>query len=150
MKWLVLIHVLSAIVGVGPTFFAHVLLRRKQSIAELRQSLALGKKLEFFPKIGGTLAVLTGLALILIEDYGQFTQLWLIGSLILYVIIQVIVVGVAAPRSKKLAAWVFDPGNAKAESLPAAQLSLLSQVNGWFYAASGCGLLLFIFMILKP
>jgi uncharacterized membrane protein len=39
MKILVLIHVLSAIIGVGPTFFAHVLLRKKQTLEELRMSL---------------------------------------------------------------------------------------------------------------
>ncbi|MFC0274083.1 hypothetical protein ACFFIX_22300 [Metabacillus herbersteinensis] len=36
IKVLVLIHVLSAIIGVGPTFFAHVLTRKKQSVEQLR------------------------------------------------------------------------------------------------------------------
>lgn len=150
MKWLVLIHVLSAVIGVGPTFFGHVLLRRSQSLPDLRANLKLGKYLEFFPKIGGSIAVLSGLALILIGDYGSFGQLWLYGSLVLYVLIQVVVIALVTPQQKKLANWVLDPANAQASELPAEQRSLLGKVSNLYYFASAMGTLLFIFMIVKP
>ncbi|WP_135557085.1 DUF2269 family protein [Paenibacillus cymbidii] len=150
MKWLVLVHVLSSIIGVGPTFFAHVLLRRSQTLPELRSSLAMNKKLELFPKVGGSLAVLSGLALFFAGEYGKFTQMWLLGSLILYVIIQIIVIAIITPRANRLSAWVFDPHNAAAAALPAEQSSLHAQVNRLFYAATACGVLLFSFMIMKP
>lgn len=150
MKFLILIHVLSAIVGVGPTFFGHVLLRRNQSPQELRHSIRVLKRLELFPKIGGSLAVLTGIALLLAQDYGKITQLWLIGSIILYVLIQIVVVGIAAPHSKRLAQWVLDPANEAVPALPGEQSQLLARVSNWFYAASALGVTLFIFMIVKP
>lgn len=151
MKFLVLIHVLSAIIGVGPTFFAHVLYRKNQSVNELRQSMKLAAVLEFFPKIGGTVAVLSGLLLIWLSDYGAFTQLWLIGSLILYVLIQIVVIALATPPAKQLAKWLVDPANRSIqEELPEAPKKLLLRVNGLFYVASGMGTLLFILMILKP
>lgn len=150
MKVLVLIHVLSAIIGVGPTYFAHVLLRKNQKLDELRSSLRVGVRLEIFPKIGGTLAVLTGLLLIWLGDYGSFMQIWLFGSLIAYLLIQVIAVGFATPYQKKLAGWVLDPANQKASSLPAEQLIQWVKARNYFYGASAIGLILFIFMIVKP
>jgi hypothetical protein len=75
LKLLVLLHILSAIIGVVPTFFGHVILRRKQSLDELRSSLRVGRRLEAFPKIGGSIAVLSGLLFIWLGDYGSFMQL---------------------------------------------------------------------------
>jgi hypothetical protein len=69
---ILILNVLSAIIGVGPTFFGHVLTRKKQSVQELRFSLNLWKYLEFFPKIGGTIAVLSGFILIITGNYDHF------------------------------------------------------------------------------
>ncbi|WP_274365964.1 DUF2269 family protein [Paenibacillus thermotolerans] len=150
MKWLVLIHVLSAIIGVGPTFFSHILLREKQSLSELKHSLSLMKKLEFFPKIGGSLAVLTGLALILLNNYGTFLQTWLIGSLILYILIQIVAAGLLPPRVKKIAA-IVEQHDGSAELQDNAEFRRnWSFVNRWMYVATGLGTILFIFMIVKP
>lgn len=104
--------------------------------------------LELFPKIGGTLAVLTGIALILLGDYGAFTQIWLIGSLVIYILIQILVVAIITPQAKRLAKWVQDPANQSVKELPQPQRSLLIKVNRLFYGALGT--LLFIFMIMKP
>lgn len=151
MKWLVLVHVLSAIIGVGPVFFSHVLFRKNQTTNELKHSLALMKKLEYFPKIGGSLAVLTGLTLILLNDYGPFFQTtWLIGSLILYICIQIVAAGFIPPRVKKLAEFLSKhdgDGNVNEDSDFRTNWSF---VNRWMYVASGLGTILFIFMILKP
>ncbi|SDN30338.1 Predicted integral membrane protein [Paenibacillus sp. yr247] len=150
MKFLILIHVLSAIIGVGPTYFAHVLLRKNQTLDELRSSLRVGGRLEVFPKIGGTLAVLTGLLLIWLGDYGTFMQTWLFGSLVAYILIQIIAIGFATPNQKKLESWVLDPVNQTATSLPAEQLIQWIKARNYFYGASAIGLILFIFMIVKP
>lgn len=150
MKFLVLIHVLSAIIGVGPTFFSHVLYRKSQTVNELRQSVKLAGWLEFFPKIGGTIAVLSGLLLIWIGEYGKITQLWLLGSIVLYVLIQIVVIAFATPPAKQLNKWLQDPANRSIqETLPEEPKKLLSKVNGLFYVASGMGTLLFIFMIVQ-
>ncbi|MBB6674100.1 DUF2269 family protein [Cohnella nanjingensis] len=150
MKWLVLVHILSAILGVGPVFFSHVLLGPRQSANELRHSIRLFKTLELFPKIGGSLAVLTGLALVFIGDYGRFMQLWIFGSLVLYILIQIIVIGFVAPAAKQLSTWLNDPSNRKADALPPEQQAFWMRANKLFWMASTLGTLLFAFMIMKP
>lgn len=150
MEWLVLLHVLSAIIGIGPTYFSGVLLRSGQGLGTLRHNLALAKTLSNFPKIGGTVAVLSGLALVWLGNYGPLTQLWLLGSLALYVLIQVVVVGYAAPRTGRLASWASSPAGAGVGTLPPAQAALLGQIGGAHLLAGLLGVALFVLMILKP
>lgn len=150
MKWLILIHVLSAIIGVGPTFFGHVLLRKKQSYEELKNSLIVSKKLEYFPKIGGTIAVITGFILFYVGNYGSFMQLWLIGSLVLYVLIQITVIFFVTPLAQKLSEWVFHPDHKTVLSLPDEQQRWHLKANRYYWLASTLGIILFVFMILRP
>ncbi|NOU91926.1 DUF2269 family protein [Paenibacillus sp. LMG 31456] len=150
MKWLVLIHVLSAVIGVGPTFFGHVLVRNNQTLEQLRHSMKLARLLDFFPKIGGSIAVISGILLITLGNYGSYTQMWILGSLILYVLIQIVVIGFVAPAQKRVAQWVFDATNLSKIELPQEQRGNLSRANTMLYAASAMGLVLFVFMIIKP
>lgn len=106
--------------------------------------------LDFFPKIGGTIAVLSGLSLIWLGEYGSFMQLWLIGSLILYVIIEIIVIGIVGPNSKKLMNWLIEPGNQNAATLPDEVKGYFSKARNYLWLATALGLVLFIFMIMKP
>jgi uncharacterized membrane protein len=107
--------------------------------------------LTYFPKIGGTLAVLTGITLVIVGNYGSFlTTLWLIGSLILYIIIQIVVIAIIDPKTKKLGAWIFAEENQTAVNLPDEQTQQLNSINKLYYIASSLGALLFIFMIWKP
>lgn len=150
LKFLILTHVLSAIIGIGPTFFAHVLLRKNQDAVQLRQTMALSHSLNYFPKIGGTLAVLTGLLLVFLGDYGSFLTFWILGAIILYVIVEVLVIGFIDPKAKKLAAWVFDENNKDAVDLPIEQNQLLSKISNQFWVATVLGILIFVLMIWKP
>lgn len=150
VKLLILIHVLSAIIGVGPTFYGHVLVRKGQSVMRLRNSMDYGKSLEYFPKIGGTIALLTGIILVIVGNYGSFMQLWLVGSLLVYVYIQVLVIGFIAPKQKQLGNWLFNPENVEIKQLPDTQLRLYHKVNRLYWAASTGGVLLFALMIVRP
>jgi uncharacterized membrane protein len=150
MKYLILVHVLSAIIGIGPTYFGHVLLRQNQSLEELRASLKIAGKLELFPKIGGSIALITGLILVFIGDYGTFAQLWIISSLVAYVLIQVVVIGVIMPRQKKLSAWVLDITNRNKPTFPEEQRTQFIQISKLYYVPSALGVILFIMMILRP
>ncbi|PGS53674.1 DUF2269 family protein [Bacillus sp. AFS041924] len=150
MKILMLIHVLSAIIGVGPTFFGHVLTRSNQTVEDLRMSYRFFKYLEMFPKIGGSLAVISGLTLYFLGNYGSFTQLWLIGSLVLYILIQIVVIGLIAPKQKRIENWLFDEKQKDVNELDQDIVKAQNHVNKLFYFASFMGVVLFIFMILKP
>jgi hypothetical protein len=150
MKWLVLIHVLSAIIGIGPTYAFHIIFRKNQSVQELRSSFKTGAILELFPKIFGSLAVVSGLILFFVGSYGSFTQLWLIGSLILYIIVQVVVIGFIGPLSARLKKWLADPSSQSLQDVPAEQVKLHNKILNNLNLASVLGVVLFIFMILKP
>lgn len=150
MSALILLHVLAAVIGVGPTFFSHVLMRKNQTVGELRQSMKLSKKLEFFPKIGGSLAVLSGLLLVILSDAYVFSDFWIWGSITLYILIQIVVIGVVAPRTKRIADWLGSSDAASDAALPAEQAVLLSRANGLLYIATILGALLFVFMFMKP
>ncbi|UUZ81903.1 DUF2269 domain-containing protein [Paenibacillus sp. P26] len=149
MKWLVLIHVMSSIIGVGPTFFGHILLRKRRRVGELRKSLELFQVLNFFPKIGGTIAVLSGLLLVWLGGW-KFVTFWIIASLILYVAIQVVAVGLLGPVAAKLYQGLSDQKLNNEQELPKESSLLLAKADRLYYTASAMGVLLFILMIMKP
>ncbi|WP_277674020.1 DUF2269 family protein [Piscibacillus halophilus] len=147
---LMVIHIMSAIIGIGPTFFAHVLFKKEQSMQELRNALTMFKKLEVFPKIGGTLAVITGLILYYMGNFGTFAQLWLLGTLILYIIIQILTIGFVGRYTKKLNTYLSDPNRAKLDALPEEYQKVFNRTNLTFWIVSTLGVIIFILMILKP
>jgi len=149
MEWLVVLHVLAAIIGIGPTYFGSVLYREGQSVGQLKHAVAIGQKLDLFPKIGGTIAVLTGIWLVAATGHA-FGDFWIWASLALYVAIQIVVVGILLPASKPLIAWLQETKAREDEPLPQAQSAALRKINRLHAAAMTMGTLLFILMILKP
>ncbi|MBD0379510.1 DUF2269 family protein [Paenibacillus sedimenti] len=149
MKWLVLIHIMSSIIGIGPTYFGHILFRKRQQVGELRRSLELFQILNFFPKIGGTIAVLSGLLLVWLGGW-SFVTFWIIASLILYIAIQVVAVGLLGPITAKLQKELNSPKLSTEQEIPRESILLLAKANGLYYTASALGVILFILMIIKP
>lgn len=150
MAWLITIHVLSAVLGIGPTYFGHMLLRKKQGKEQLLQSLSMFKLLNYFPKIGGSIAVLSGLALVAVSGW-TFSDLWIWLSLVLYVLIQVVAVGMLGPVLTRLVQALndghekeADPGNSHG------YMALLAQANRLYNTASILGTVLIVLMIVKP
>ncbi|WP_309122193.1 DUF2269 family protein [Paenibacillus sp.] len=150
LKTLVAVHVLSAIVGIGPTFIMHLLLRGNQSAAQLRQSLDLMGIVERFPKIGGPVAVLSGILLVSLYGYGSFGQLWLVGSLVLFVLVQIVVVGVAGRQLKPVLNWKRDASEQQEPVVPLQVEAALRRVGGSMWLAHGLAVALFLLMIVKP
>lgn len=149
MTFLVLIHAMAAVLGVGPTFFIHAVFRKRQNVGQLRNSLAFAGMMELFPKIGGTLAVLTGIVLVILSDW-KFSHLWITGSLVLYVLIQIVAVGMAAPLVKRLAQWMKETKLEDGQELPAEQSGLVVRANGLYWLTTIMGASLFILMFWKP
>ena len=149
MAILVVIHVLSAVIGVGPTYFFPALLRPSLSPADLRGALATAQRLARYPQVGGPLAVASGIALVCLVDTHLFSQTWVAGSIALFVAVQVIIIAVAVPATKKLAAWAFHPSNADAKALTPVAESLYRRVRTAHVVASVLGTGLFALMILQ-
>lgn len=150
MKWLVLLHVLTAIIGVGPTYFLHVLYRTRQSAGEFKHALRLGSLLDLFPKAGGSLSVISGIILVAWSPV-RFLDLWIIGSLLLYAMIQVVIIGIVTPKQKQLRAILEQrEGLQDKDMLPGDIQANIASINSWLYLVSAMGIVLFILMIVKP
>ena len=150
MAWLVTIHVLSAVLGIGPTYFGHLLLRKKQGKEQLLQSLSMFKLLNYFPKIGGSIAVLSGLALVAVSGW-TFSDFWIWLSLVLYVLIQVVAVGMLGPVLTRLVQALNDRHEKEADpSNPHGYMALLDQANRLYNTASILGTVLIVLMVVKP
>jgi len=147
---LVAVHVLAAVVGIGPTFAYHAFLRPNQTARQLLFSLAALRSLDRFPKIGGPIAVLSGIALVAAYDYGGIRQLWLSGGLLLFVAVQVVVVGLAGAPQKTLAAWSASAAEQPEPVVPLEVREALRKMNVYMWWAHALAVLLFLLMIVKP
>jgi len=150
MKWFLLIHVLSAVIGIGPTFFAHYITRNGQTVEEFKHNYKIGKKLYIFPLIGGPIAVITGIIITHLGNYNFFSSFWLYGSLIIYIIIQVIGIGVLFPSIEKVAKWVMKVENKDRQTFPAEQERQIRQINRTLNVVSVLSIMLFTLMVIKP
>ncbi|SDC95103.1 Predicted integral membrane protein [Paenibacillus sp. UNCCL117] len=148
MEWLVTIHVLAAVLGIGPTYFGHILLRKKQRRDQLLQSLSLFGQLNYFPKIGGSLAVVSGILLVALTGW-KFSDLWILGSLILYVLVQVVAVGMLGPVLNRLI-QTLNGAKEQERDLSADSSALLARANRLYNTASTMGTILILLMIVKP
>lgn len=82
---LVVIHVFSAIVGLGPGFVMIYIVTKAETMTELRHVYKIRNKIHIFVMIGGTLLLLTGLVMGMLRPY-LFDQIWFVSSLVLFLI----------------------------------------------------------------
>ena len=150
MTWLVVVHVLSAMLGLGPAYAFPLMLREANTTEEMRGNMKQVAYLEVFPKVFGTLAVLSGLALVFLNSYGPFTQAWIIGSLAVYVAIEVLVIGFLNPAANKLMQRLSERGDAVPSAPDAEMIPLYVRVRNLHLWAGLLGLAIFILMIAKP
>jgi len=143
-----LVHVLCAVLGLGPAYAFPFMFKAKSSNREMKKALADVSRLEMFPKLFGTLAIVSGLVLFFIGDYGAFLQIWILGSLIVYVIIEIVIVGFMNPAVKTLSTALADSAD---ESEPSARsLELYARVRNLHAWAGALSILIFALMVLKP
>lgn len=100
-RLLVLIHVLSAIVGLGPGFIMIYVVTRAKTMTELRHAYLIRNRLHIFVMIGGSLLLLTGLAMGTMNPY-LFRAAWYVSSLTLFLVALGFGPVVLSPRSKPI------------------------------------------------
>src|SRR5690625_2191300 len=98
---LVVIHVFSAIVGLGPGFVMIYIVTKAKTMTELRHAYKIRNRIHIFVMVGGTLLLLTGLTMGLMRPY-LFSQIWFISSLVLFLIALGAGPIVLSPRSKPI------------------------------------------------
>ena len=102
-----------------------------------------------FPKIGGSIAVLSGLLLVIISDWA-FKELWIWASIVVYILIQIVVIGIVAPQVKKISNWLDNTKSSSDSIIPVEQQAALANANKTLLIASLLGFILFALMVLKP
>ncbi|MCO6497272.1 MAG: DUF2269 domain-containing protein [Chitinophagaceae bacterium] len=98
---LVVIHVLSAILGLGPGFVMIYIVTKAKTMTELRHAYVIRNRLHIFVMVGGTILLLSGLAMGSINTH-LFQQGWYVTSLILFLIALAFGPVVLSPRSKPI------------------------------------------------
>lgn len=84
-KLLVIVHVFSAILGLGPGFILTFLVNRAETMSEVRHGFILRRRIHTFVVIGGMLLLITGLSMGFLNT-ALWSQWWYVISLVLYLI----------------------------------------------------------------
>jgi uncharacterized membrane protein len=143
---LVVLHVLAAIVGIGPAFILPLLGKSAKSGSQLRFVFGIIQKVNNFPKIGGITLLVTGILLMVVSKIG-FSLMWLNLSLLLFVIIEVIIIGFIEPRMKKVARLIM---TSEGDSIPAGFADSMKRIAPLEGTVHLLTFLIIILMVVKP
>lgn len=150
MEWIVLLHVVSAVVGLGPAYAFPLILRKEKSLEEVKRMADLVTRLEILPKIFGGLTLLTGILLVWLGNYGTFFTLWIVAALILFIIAEVVIIGFLTPAAKKLAMTLTELTEQGESETNPISLDLLSKVRNYHITSCVIVLVIIALMVLKP
>jgi uncharacterized membrane protein len=143
---LLVLHVLAAIVGIGPAFVLPVLGKSAKSGSQLRFVFGLIRKVNNFPKIGGITLLVTGILLMIVSKTG-FSLMWLNLSLFLFGIIEVIIIGFVEPRMKKVAQFVM---SSEGDDIPSGFADSMKRIAPLEGTVQILTFLIIILMVVKP
>ncbi|WP_423802393.1 DUF2269 family protein [Neobacillus sp. SAB-20_R2A] len=150
MEWIVLLHVVSAVVGLGPAYAFPLILRKEKSLEEVKRMADLVTRLEILPKIFGGLTLLTGILLVWLGNYGTFFTLWIVAALILFILAEVVIIGFLTPVAKKLAMTLTELTKQGESEINPISLDLLSKVRNYHIISCVIVLVIIALMVLKP
>lgn len=143
---LVVIHVFSAIVGLGPGFVMIYIVTKAETMTELRHVYKIRNRIHIFVMIGGTLLLLTGLVMGLLRPY-LFNQIWFISSLVLFLIALGAGPILLSPRSKPIKIILEEH---KGEHIPESYYALSKQLFFYERITNIIFFIIILLMITKP
>ncbi|USB32895.1 DUF2269 family protein [Paenibacillus sp. YPG26] len=143
---LVLIHVLAAIIGIGPAFVLPVITQSAKTSSQLKFAYQLNDKINKYPKAAGITLLVTGILLMLLDHTG-FTKMWLNISLVLFVLIEILIIGFLDPAMKRAAHLIRQH---KEEGIPEDYLPLASKINALNRIVQVLTVLVIMLMVIRP
>lgn len=143
---LVLIHIFSAILGLGPGFVMIYIVTRASTMTELRHAYYIRNRVHLFVMVGGSLLLITGLWMGVINT-SFFQQGWFITSLVLFLIALGAGPVVLSPRSKPIKALLVKH---KGEDIPTEYYDLAKKLFLYERMTNVIFLIIIALMILKP
>lgn len=81
----VIVHVFSAILGIGPGFIMLPIVSRAETLPEIKMAFRIRKRIHLFVMAGGALLLLSGLGMGFFNPY-LWQQFWYTASLVLFII----------------------------------------------------------------
>ena len=145
-RFLVLIHVFSAILGLGPGFIMIYIVTRATTMTELRHAYLIRNRLHIFVMVGGTLLLLTGLSMGAMNHY-LFHAGWYVTSLTLFLIALAFGPLILSPRSKPIKALLK---NHTDDIIPAEYYGLAKRLFFYERIENVIFLIIIVLMVLKP
>lgn len=143
---LVLIHVFSAILGMGPGFVLIYVAKHPQNLTELKHGFKLRTRLHIFVMIGGILLLLTGLTMGYLNP-ALFQAFWYVTSLTLFLIALFFGPFILSPRSKPIKALLKEQ---EGEKIPERYYKMAGNLFFWERIENAIFLVIIMLMILKP
>ncbi len=143
---LVFIHIFSAILGMGPGFVMTFVVKKADTMTELRHAYFIRNRLHIFTMVGGTLLLITGLWMGSLNTH-LFTQGWYIVSLILFLIALAFGPTVLSSCSKPVKQLLKEH---EGDEIPDEYYSLSRRLFFFERIENGIFLVVIALMILKP
>lgn len=143
---LIFIHIFSAILGLGPGFVMIYIVTKASNMTELRHAYVIRHRIHIFVMIGGTLLLVTGLLMGLVNPY-LFRTGWYMLSLILFLVALAFGPVALSPRSKPIKALLK---NHLGEEIPAEYYQLSQKLFFFERIENVIFLIVIALMILKP
>ena len=145
-NFLLLIHVFSAILGMGPGFVMIYIVTKAKTMTELKHAYLIRNRLHHFVMVGGTLLLLSGLTMGAIRPY-LFHMGWYVTSLVLFVIALGFGPVMLSPRSKPVKALLKSHAD---YTIPGTYYVMASQLFFYERIENTIFLIIIVLMILKP
>ncbi|GAA0460154.1 DUF2269 family protein [Alkalibacillus silvisoli] len=143
---LVLIHIVSAIIGMGPGFILTRVTKSATNITELRHGYKVKQQLHYFVMIGGTLLLITGLWMGFLTP-SLFQQGWYVVSLILFLFALIMGPTVLKKRSKPIKELLEQTYS---EDIPNHYFPLAKRLYRIEYMVNTIFVIIIVLMVLKP
>ncbi len=145
-SFLLLIHVFSAILGLGPGFIMIYIVTKAKNMTELKHAYFIRNRVHVFVMVGGTLLLLTGLLMGFLNP-GLFQAGWYITSLTLFLIALAFGPLILSPKSKPVKTLLK---NYKGEKIPEEYYRLSKELFFYERIENVIFLIIIVLMILKP
>lgn len=137
---------LSAILGLGPGFILIYVVTKSKNMAELRHSFFIRNRLHIFVMVGGTLLLLSGLAMGYLNPH-LFRQGWYVTSLILFLIALGFGPVILSPLAKPIKKLLKDY---QAEEIPATYHALARKLFFYERVENVIFVIIIVLMVLRP
>jgi len=143
---ILVIHILSAILGLGPGFVMIYIVTKAGNMIELRHAYLIRNRLHIFVMVGGTLLLLSGLTMGLLRPY-LFHMGWYVTSLILFLVALAFGPVVLSPLSRPIKTFLKQHTG---EEIPAEYYKMAEKLFFYERIENIIFLAIIILMVLKP